>query len=80
VDILAFGKMDLHDLPVDPRLDEHAVERLHDSKAGEKDRDVGAADFGRDYGNGRRGPRRRRCAGRKSQPRPDEIGQAATGE
>jgi hypothetical protein len=72
--------MDLHDLPVHPRFDEHTVEGLHGSEAGEKDRDVGAADFRRDDGNGRRGPRRRRCAGGEPQRRRKEIGRASAGK
>jgi hypothetical protein len=38
--VLAFAEIDLHDLAVDARLDQHAVVGLHGADAGQIDRDV----------------------------------------
>ncbi len=76
-DVLAFGEIDLLDLAVDPRLDEHAVQGLHGPEAGEEDRNVGAAHLAlrsREWRRAVRGATPARPA-EERKPRHDDIGQ-----
>jgi hypothetical protein len=80
VHVLPLGKIDLLDLPIHTRLDEHAVQRLHGSEAGEEDRNVASTHLGGDHGNDGESAWRRRRAGGELQAWHIKVGQASAGK